>query len=85
MIALLCAEVWVWWVGVHGPQLRAGGEVQHDEGREVLQDSGGELLECRGQAEGDGQGRDHSPGPLHRAHHVQLLGKEQIETIIMKR
>ena len=70
-------EVWLRRLGQHGPQVRSGGEVQHDEGREVLQDGGGELLGPGRQGQGHGQGRTDGPGSLHGTGDVQLLGEQQ--------
>ena len=69
------SEVWLRRLGQHGPRLWAGGEMQHDEGRQVLQDGGGELLGPRCPGEGHGQGRGDSAGSLYSPRHVQLLGE----------
>ena len=37
---MIMSEVWLRRLGRHGPRLWAGGELQHDEGRKVLQDGG---------------------------------------------
>merc|ERR1712215_385450 len=68
-------EIWIWRLGVHGPQVWVAGQGQHDEGREVLQDCGGELLGRGGETERDGQRWDHCAGPVHSTCHVQLLGQ----------
>ena len=53
--------------------------MQHDEGRQVLQDGRGELLGPGRQGEGHGQGRGDGAGSLHRPSDVQLLGELEQE------
>ena len=73
------SEVWLRRLGQHGPQVWPSGEMQHDEGRQVLQDGGGELLGPGRQEARHGQGRGDGAGSLHRPGDVQLLGEVEVE------